>query len=77
MADKKIEEPENKKAVVSQEGLEIDTEIREKEQKLFDLKIDLRLGKLKNPNEIKSVRRDIARLKTKKNLNKFISSAKE
>lgn len=82
MADKNNKEPEKKekqevKETKPKKGMEINAEIREKEQKLFDLRIDLRLGKLQNTNEIKAVRREIAKLKTKENLDKFIASSKE
>lgn len=55
---------------------EIMEEVEEKKRKLLDLKINLRLGKLKNPNEIRALRKEIARLKTKLSLSRFVRGVK-
>ena len=72
--DKK--ETTEKKIEVNKKKSERQSEIQEKESKLLDLRIDLKMGKLKNPNEIRKLRKEIAQLKTKISLEKFISGDK-
>jgi large subunit ribosomal protein L29 len=38
--------------------------VKENELKLFDIKMQNRLGKLENTSQVRQVRRDIARMKT-------------
>jgi len=51
--------------------------IQDKVKELLNMRIDHRLGKLKNPKQIKKARREIARMKTKISLERFIHATKE
>lgn len=72
MTDKKDKQNIGKAVKADVSNNELLTEIKEKKKKILDLKIDFRLGKLKNPHEINILRKEIARLATKLNLKKFI-----
>jgi len=43
---------------------ELQAKLSEKKKELFELRIKLKTMQLQNPSEIKSTRRDIARIKT-------------
>lgn len=43
---------------------ELDTQVKELKQELFNLKFQKTLGQLQNTAKIKEVKRDIARIKT-------------
>lgn len=53
---------------------ELRAELEGKHRKLWDLRIQHSTAPLKNPLEIRSVRRDIARLKTYQNVQKEAAS---
>lgn len=72
MTDKKDKQKTEKVVKTDLNENESITEIKEKKRKMLDLRIDLRMGKLKNPHEINLLRKEIARLETKLNLKKFI-----
>ena len=44
---------------------QLDTQVKELKQELFNLKFQKTLGQLQNTAKIKQVKRDIARMKTK------------
>lgn len=75
----KVEKTETKKRKNEKKVIPVDptNDIKEtlkgKQETLLSLKLDHRLGKLKNHNEIKQVRREVARLKTKIRLVEFLS----
>ncbi|MFH0712766.1 MAG: 50S ribosomal protein L29 [Candidatus Jorgensenbacteria bacterium] len=62
MKKKELENFKNKTMI------EIDKEIRECQEKLLNLKMDLSLGKVKNIHEIKELKKSVAQLLTIKNL---------
>ena len=43
---------------------QLDTQVKELKQELFNLKFQKTLGQLQNTNKIRQVKRDIARMKT-------------
>ena len=43
---------------------QLDTQVKELKQELFNLKLQKTLGQLQNTTKIKKVKRDIARMKT-------------
>lgn len=48
--------------------IEIDKDLRERRERLLNLKMDLALGKVKNISEIKELKKSIAQLLTVKKL---------
>ena len=70
--NKQSNDKQTKVKIKQNSGDDLHKEINDKQEKLASLTIDHKLGKLKNLNELKMVRRDIARLKTKLSLAKFV-----
>ncbi len=68
MADKKV------KDIISDKSLGTNEMLVEVSTKLQKVSLDRQLGKLKNVNEIKVLRREIARLKTKLRLEKELTT---
>ena len=66
---------DNKRKKKKKSTLDIENQIKDKAKELFDLKIEHKLGKLKDVNQIKKARRGLARLKTKKNLAEIASES--
>lgn len=50
--------------IINRDVLELKKLLKEKKMQLFELRLRLKTMQLKNPNEIKAVRREIARIST-------------
>lgn len=61
MKKKELENLKNKTMI------EIEKELRERQERLLGLKMDLALGKVKNIHEIKELKKSVAQLLTLKN----------
>lgn len=72
MAEKDVKTTAKKKET-KKGNTDLVLDLQSKNEKLASLKLDHKLGKLKNPNEIKKIRREIAKMKTKMSLESFIA----
>ena len=55
---------EQMKALSQKTLAELDTDLKDKKSELFNLRFQLAVNQLENPQRIKAVKKDIARIKT-------------